>query len=170
MGAAGSTGRGEANLFNLCSYLIVEEMRRGRSPKDAGMEALRRIQSNTVEKRLLNARGLPNFGISFYVLNAKGEHAGVTLYGSSIKYAVCTENGAQHLTCDALLPGEAGVYGGPSAEFRARQTRCPGLAARDLMPPIPDPGSRLRVRVREPERRTPNVWLVISWARASFHC
>ena len=37
----------------------VEEMRRGRSPKDAGMEALKRIQSNTVEKRLLNARGLP---------------------------------------------------------------------------------------------------------------
>ena len=91
VGAAGSTGRGEANLFNLCSYLIVEEMRRGRSPKDAGMEALKRIQANTVEKRLLNARGLPNFGISFYMLNAKGEHAGVTLYGGNVKYAVCTE-------------------------------------------------------------------------------
>ena len=109
VGAAGSTGRGEANLFNLSSYLIVEEIRRGRNPKDAGMEALRRIQSNTVEKRLLNARGLPNFGISFYMLNAKGEHAGVTLYGRNLKYAVCTDNGAEHVTCDALLPGEAGV-------------------------------------------------------------
>jgi N4-(beta-N-acetylglucosaminyl)-L-asparaginase len=29
VGAAGSTGRGEANLFNLCSFLIVENMRRG---------------------------------------------------------------------------------------------------------------------------------------------
>ncbi len=77
VGAAGSTGRGEANLFNLCSFFIVEEMRRGRSPKDAGMEALKRIRSNTVEKRLLNSRGLPNFGINFYMLNAKGEHAGV---------------------------------------------------------------------------------------------
>src|ERR1700730_15608948 len=28
VGAAGSTGRGEANLYNLCSFLIVEEMRR----------------------------------------------------------------------------------------------------------------------------------------------
>ncbi len=27
MGAADSTGRGEANLYNLCSFLIVEEMR-----------------------------------------------------------------------------------------------------------------------------------------------
>jgi hypothetical protein len=33
IGAAGSTGRGEANLFNLCSYLLVEEMRRGRHPR-----------------------------------------------------------------------------------------------------------------------------------------
>jgi N4-(beta-N-acetylglucosaminyl)-L-asparaginase len=107
IGAAGSTGRGEANLYNLCSYQIVEEMRRGKSPKDAGMEALKRIQANTVEKRLLNARGLPNFGINFYMLNAKGEHAGVTLYGGNVKYAVCTENGAQHVDCDALLEGQA---------------------------------------------------------------
>ncbi len=76
VGAAGSTGRGEANLYNLCSFLIVEEMRRGKSPKDAGMEALRRIKANTVEKRLLNKAGNPNFGINFYVLNARGEHAG----------------------------------------------------------------------------------------------
>jgi len=107
VGAAGSTGRGEANLFNLCSFFIVEEMRRGKSPKDAGMEALKRIQSNTVEKRLLNSRGLPNFGINFYMLNAKGEHAGVGMYGENVKYAVCTENGAQQIMCDALLEGKA---------------------------------------------------------------
>jgi hypothetical protein len=35
VGAAGSTGRGEANLYGLCSFLIVDEMRRGKSPKDA---------------------------------------------------------------------------------------------------------------------------------------
>ena len=29
VGAAGSTGRGEANLYGLCSFLIVENMRRG---------------------------------------------------------------------------------------------------------------------------------------------
>ena len=44
VGAAGSTGRGEANLYNLASFLIVEEMRRGMHPKDAGMEALQAHQ------------------------------------------------------------------------------------------------------------------------------
>jgi len=97
VGAAGSTGRGEANLYNLTSYLIVENLRRGMSPKDAGMEGLRRIVSNTVEHRLLNGRGQPNFGIQFYVLNARGEHAGVTLYPSSRGYAVCDENGPREV-------------------------------------------------------------------------
>ena len=55
VGAAGSTGRGEANLYNLCSFVIVEEMRRGAHPKDAGMEVLKRIKANTIEKRLLKA-------------------------------------------------------------------------------------------------------------------
>ncbi len=102
VGAAGSTGRGEANLYNLCSYLIVEEMRRGKHPKDAGMEALRRIKANTVEKRLLDQSGNPNFGISFYVLNAKGEHAGVSML-SGASYAVCTESGAQTVSCEGLI-------------------------------------------------------------------
>jgi N4-(beta-N-acetylglucosaminyl)-L-asparaginase len=105
VGAAGSTGRGEANLYNLCSFLIVEEMRRGAHPRDAALAALRRVQKNTVEKRLLNSRGLPNFGLNFYVLNAKGEFAGVSMYAST--FAVCTENGAQTLSTEALLPGRA---------------------------------------------------------------
>ena len=72
VGAAGSTGRGEANLFNLASFLIVESMRRGMGPKDAGMVALRRIQENTVEERLLNIRGLPAFDVRFFILNKEG--------------------------------------------------------------------------------------------------
>src|SRR5213075_1861084 len=43
IGAAGSTGRGEANLFSLCSFLIVELMRGGMNPRDAGMAALKRV-------------------------------------------------------------------------------------------------------------------------------
>jgi N4-(beta-N-acetylglucosaminyl)-L-asparaginase len=105
VGAAGSTGRGEANLYGLCSFLIVELMRRGLRPKDAGMEALRRIQAATVEKRLLNSRGLPNFGVSFYVLGADGGHAGVSMYAST--YAVCDEQGPRTLPTEPLLPGKA---------------------------------------------------------------
>ena len=36
VGAAGSTGRGEANLFNLSSFLIVEEMRARQAPQGRG--------------------------------------------------------------------------------------------------------------------------------------
>jgi len=108
VGAAGSTGRGEANLYNLSSFFIVEELRRGRHPKDAGMEALRRVKANTVEKRLLNSKGQPKFGLSFYVLNAKGDYAGVSMYGGErAKFAVCTENGPQSLALEPLLNGEA---------------------------------------------------------------
>ncbi|MGQ0647851.1 MAG: N(4)-(beta-N-acetylglucosaminyl)-L-asparaginase [Gemmatimonadaceae bacterium] len=106
VGAAGSTGRGEANLYNLSSFLIVEAMRRGMSPKDAGMEALKRIRDNTIETRLLNAKGNPNFNIRFFVLNKRGEYAGVAMYhAGETKFAVCAENGAQALELEPLLPG-----------------------------------------------------------------
>ena len=105
VGAAGSTGRGEANLYNLCSFFIVEEMRRGAHPKDAAMSALKRVVKNTVEKRLLNDKGQPNFGLNFYVLNAKGEHAGVSMYAS--KYAMCDANGPQTLETTPLFEGRA---------------------------------------------------------------
>ena len=51
-----------------------------------------------MEKRLLNDRGLPAFGLTFYVLNKEGDYAGVSMYATErSKYAVCTENGAEHL-------------------------------------------------------------------------
>lgn len=106
VGAAGSTGRGEANLFNCASFLIVEMMRQGMPPKDAGMTALRRIQDNTVESRLLNERGLPNFDVRFFVLNKAGDYAGVALYGSGESmFAVCDENGAREEPLEGLLEG-----------------------------------------------------------------
>jgi N4-(beta-N-acetylglucosaminyl)-L-asparaginase len=116
VGAAGSTGRGEANLYNLCSFLIVENMRKGMHPKDAGLDACKRIKANTVEKRLLNSKGNPNFGINFYILNAKGEYAGVSMYPAYLRestgetvestYAVCTEKGPETVRCEALLDGK----------------------------------------------------------------
>jgi len=110
VGAAGSTGRGEANLYNLSSFLIVEEMRRGASPKDAALEALRRVKAGTREKRLLDAHGNPGFQLTFYVLDKKGRYAGVSLYAKmaqrEARFAVCTESGPEILPCDSLL-GEA---------------------------------------------------------------
>lgn len=119
IGAAGSTGRGEANLYNLSSYLIIESMRQGRHPKDACLEALRRIRANTIERRLRKPNGDPNFNITFYAINAKGEHAAVAMYaeddndrgwagqtdGRRVRYALCTEDGPATLPCEGLISG-----------------------------------------------------------------
>jgi N4-(beta-N-acetylglucosaminyl)-L-asparaginase len=103
-GAAGSTGRGEANLYHLSSYSIVSAMRRGASPKDAAMAALREIQMGTIDPALLNRRGRPNFNVKLYVVGANGECAGAALYGGpDVLYAVCTENGGELRVCEALI-------------------------------------------------------------------
>ena len=106
VGAAGATGRGESTLYSLSSFAIVEAMRRGAHPKDAAMTALRQIVDDTIDPALLNARGCPNFNVKFYVVNAAGACAGVALYGGdAVRYAVCSENGAELRQCDALLTG-----------------------------------------------------------------
>lgn len=106
VGAAGSTGRGEANLYSLGSFLVVEAMRRGLHPKDAGLEALRRIAANTVDSSLLNSRGRPNFNVNFYVLAKSGEYAGVSFYQEG-RFAICTGNGAETLASEPLFDGSS---------------------------------------------------------------
>jgi len=81
-------------------------MRRGAHPKDAAIDALRQIVADTTAPALLNGRGQPNFNVKFYAMNARGDHASAALYGGhEIRYAVCTENGAELRRCDALLDG-----------------------------------------------------------------
>jgi N4-(beta-N-acetylglucosaminyl)-L-asparaginase len=107
VGAAGSTGRGEANLYGLGSYQIIENLRRGMHPKDAGMDVLKRIVARTTEKRLLTDSGKPRFYVKFYILSRSGEHAGVSVYSTykdkPARYAVCTAEGARFLPCESLL-------------------------------------------------------------------
>ena len=104
IGAAGSTGRGEANLYSLASFLVVEFLRQGMTPKDAGVAALRRIQSQTIDSRLLTEEGKPAFNVNFYVLAKNGEHAGVAFYSHAKRhYAVCDENGPRHEVIEGLL-------------------------------------------------------------------
>ncbi len=106
VGAAGSTGRGEANLYNLSCFMIVEFMRQGMSPKDAGIAVLERVRGNTVESRLLNSRGLPAFDLRFFILNKAGDYAGVAMYGAAESaLAVCDENGAREEPLEGLLEG-----------------------------------------------------------------
>jgi N4-(beta-N-acetylglucosaminyl)-L-asparaginase len=102
VGAAGSTGRGEANLYSLASFLIVEFMRQGMHPKDAGMGALMRIREQTVDPRLLDENGQPRFNVNFYVLAKDGRHAGVAMRGGG-RYAICDGNGPRHEPIEGLL-------------------------------------------------------------------
>jgi len=102
VGAAGSTGRGEANLLACSSVMIVEWMRQGQSPTDACLQACRRIVAQTKMKRLLDAEGRPKFNVSFYALTKAGAHGGASLW-RGIQYAVNTGEGESRLVDAAYL-------------------------------------------------------------------
>ena len=80
VGSAGSTGRGEANLLNCSSVMIVEYMRGGKSPEEACLQACKRIADHVKVRRLLDEKGRPAFDIKFYALNKKGEYGAASMY------------------------------------------------------------------------------------------
>ena len=100
IGSCGSTGRGEANLKNLCSFAAVELMRNGMSPEQAGLEVLKRVADHTPD-RLRDDDGRPNFGLNFYLLSKDGRHAGVTMWGPG-RFAVTDADGTRHEESAAL--------------------------------------------------------------------
>ena len=104
VGAAGSTGRGEANLENLSCFLIVERMRMGDSPEEACLYACKRIAENTKLARLQNDRGEPAFNVSFYALNKQGEVAGARIRGKG-RMAVADAQGARLVEMAYLYEG-----------------------------------------------------------------
>jgi N4-(beta-N-acetylglucosaminyl)-L-asparaginase len=81
VGSAGSTGVGEANLLNLSSYLVVEGMRRGLSPKDAVMDACKRIATTSVrDPKRRRPDGRTTFNVSFYAVSKDGKFFGGCIY------------------------------------------------------------------------------------------
>ncbi len=100
VGAAGSTGRGEENLQRLSSHLAVEFMRQGMNPLEAGMAVLERV-AEKCEPRLRDAEGRPAFGLKFYLVNPKGEYAGVSMW-SGARFAVADAEGARLEDCAYL--------------------------------------------------------------------
>jgi N4-(beta-N-acetylglucosaminyl)-L-asparaginase len=93
VGAAGSTGRGEANIKVCGAFLAVEFMRQGMSPEQALIKVMERVIAMT-EKRLLNDKGRPYFDLNYYAVNKKGEYAGACAYEGS-SFAVCDAKGAR---------------------------------------------------------------------------
>ena len=107
VGAAGSTGRGEANIKACGGFLTVEHMRRGMAPTDACLETLRRVVQTT-EDRLKAANGRPQFDLTFYAVNKRGDFGAATMYGGyrAGKFAVCDSQGPRLADLASLYEGE----------------------------------------------------------------
>jgi N4-(beta-N-acetylglucosaminyl)-L-asparaginase len=97
VGAAGSTGRGEANIKVCGAFLAVEFMRQGMAPQQALMKVMERVIAMT-EKRLLADNGKPFFQLQYYAVNKKGEYAGACCYEGS-KFAVADSSGVRLEEC-----------------------------------------------------------------------
>ena len=116
IGSAGATGSGEENIKIAGAHTIVENMRRGMSPQDAGMDALRRIARNHNN----DMNKLRYLDMIFYVLRKDGAYAGVSLWsqGSSGKdHQFQVNDGTKRLEkCVALFQG-SGVEWPPTPKL-----------------------------------------------------
>ncbi len=107
IGAAGSTGRGEENIRIAGGHTIVDNMRHGISPKEACLDALRRVSRNFNDDR----SKLEKFDLYFYALRKDGAYAGASLWSSRIRngkpartvFSVNDGGGSRHEPCAFLL-------------------------------------------------------------------
>ncbi|MDP9205963.1 MAG: N(4)-(beta-N-acetylglucosaminyl)-L-asparaginase [Gemmatimonadota bacterium] len=93
VGAAGSTGRGEANIKVCGAFLIVEFMRQGMSPDQACMKTIDRVTAMT-EPRLLDPNGRPLFDLEFFALSKDGRFGSACAY-EGVRFAVADSQGAR---------------------------------------------------------------------------
>ena len=104
VGAAGATGRGEACIKVCGAFSVVEQLRAGVAPEQACLRVLERVVAMT-EKRLLDDKGRPRFGLQFYAVAKDGRTGGATLYEGA-EYAVADDKGARLEKC-AFLYGKS---------------------------------------------------------------
>ncbi|HEX3438225.1 MAG TPA: isoaspartyl peptidase/L-asparaginase [Pseudacidobacterium sp.] len=79
IGSAGATGSGEENIKVAGAHTIVEMMRQGMSPKDAGIEALRRIVRNYNG----DMNKLRYLDMIYYIVRKDGAYAGCSLWSTT---------------------------------------------------------------------------------------
>jgi len=93
VGSAGATGSGEENIKVAGAHTIIENMRHGMSPQEAGTDALKRIVHNY--KGDMNK--LPFLDMTYYVLRKDGAYAGVSLwegYSKGNPHKIAVHDGA----------------------------------------------------------------------------
>jgi len=109
VGSAGATGSGEENIKVAGAHTIVENMRRGMSPIEAGMDALKRIARNYNN----DMSRLKFMDMSYYILRKDGAYAGVSLWsgapGKPRRFAV--HDGSKRF--EVMVP----LFKGESHEF-----------------------------------------------------
>ena len=76
VGSAGATGSGEENIKVAGAHTIVENMRHGMSPEEAGIDALKRIVRNYNN----DMKKLQFVDMIYYILRKDGAWAGVSLW------------------------------------------------------------------------------------------
>jgi N4-(beta-N-acetylglucosaminyl)-L-asparaginase len=76
VGSAGATGSGEENIKVAGAHTIVENMRHGMSPQEAGLDALKRIVRNYNG----DMNKLRFVDMTYYILRKDGAYAGVSLW------------------------------------------------------------------------------------------
>jgi N4-(beta-N-acetylglucosaminyl)-L-asparaginase len=107
VGSAGATGNGEENIKVAGAHTIVENMRHGMSPVDAGLDALRRIVRNYNG----DMNKLKYLDMVYYILRTDGVYAGVSLWSGSPEYprqfGVMDGNGKRIEKTVALLQGNS---------------------------------------------------------------
>jgi N4-(beta-N-acetylglucosaminyl)-L-asparaginase len=107
VGSAGATGSGEENIRVAGAHSIVENMRRGMSPRDAGLEVLRRIVRNFNNDHTK----LRYVDMIYYILRRDGQYAAVALWGGTPEhprqFAVCDARGRRLEVAPGLFPGNA---------------------------------------------------------------
>jgi len=106
IGSAGATGSGEENIKVCGAHSIIENMRRGMSPKEAGMDVLKRI-AHSYEKTPAKLRFI---SMVYYILRRDGEYAGVSMWSGPTNrpYKFAVHDGKSRLeTCVALFEGES---------------------------------------------------------------
>lgn len=109
VGSAGATGNGEENIKVAGAHTIVENMRKGMSPEEAGMDALKRIVRNYNG----DMTKVKYVSMVYYILRKDGAYAGVSMWSGTqdhpIRFAV--HDGAKRMeNCKYLYQGAAGSW------------------------------------------------------------
>jgi N4-(beta-N-acetylglucosaminyl)-L-asparaginase len=109
VGAAGATGNGEENIKVVGAHTIVENMRRGMSPEEAGMDALKRIVRNYNN----DMTRVKYVSMVFYILRKDGAYAGVSMWSGSTDHPItfAVHDGSKRMEkCKFLYQGAASSW------------------------------------------------------------